>query len=43
MEIKNVMFFSGKTAAKIIEIFKYQENDIAHKKGLISMQKPMTH
>ena len=37
------MFFSGKTAAKIIEIFNYQENDIAHKKGLISMQKPMTH
>ena len=37
------MFFSGKTATKIIEIFKYQESDIAHKKNLISIQQPMTH
>ena len=43
MEIKNVMFFSGKTATRIIEIFKYQESDTAHKKNLISIQKPMTH
>ena len=43
MDIKNVMFFSGKTAAKIIKIFKYQESDIADKKGLISMQKRMIH
>ena len=43
MEIKNVMFFSGKTAKRIIEIFKYQESDTAHKKNLISIQKPMTH
>ena len=37
------MFFSGKTAKRIIEIFKYQESDTAHKKNLISIQKPMTH
>ena len=43
MEIKNVMLFSGKTATRIIEIFKYQESDTAHKKNLISIQKPMTH